>query len=132
MPPVFNTHKEGLIMIYRIYRVSNNQTVQTFADREDAFDAISGLAEDSPRVYGMERIDEFDLHLMKSPDYAQEEATHAVNHLRELLDDGCGLEYLMKRKDKDLKRWKAFFEPESYTEFETHYENEFKRIFGGE
>jgi hypothetical protein len=115
-------------MIYRIYRISNNQTVQTFADREDAFDAISGLAEDSPGVYGMERIDEFDLHLMKSPDYALEEANHAVNHLREFLDDGCGIEYLIKRKDKDLKRWKTVLEPESYAEFVTHYNNEFNRL----
>jgi hypothetical protein len=115
-------------MIYRIYRISNNQTVKTFADREDAFDAISELAEDAPFVYGMERIDELDLAKMESPDYEREEAIHAVNHLRELLDDGCALEYLIKRKDKDLKRWKKVHEPESYSEFVTHYNNEFNRL----
>jgi hypothetical protein len=115
-------------IIYRIYRISNNQTVKTFTDRENALDAISDLAKDAPEVYDMERIDELDLLAMKSPDYAREEATHAVNHLRELLDDGCGLEYLIKRKDKDLKRWKAAFEPESYAEFVTHYNNEFNRL----
>jgi hypothetical protein len=61
-------------------------------------------------------------------DYEREEASHAVNYLRELLDDGESLDYVIEYKDKDLSYWKNILESESYAEFVTHYNNEFNRL----